>query len=93
MSSGEERSALEVLEDNLASFVSGLDNDLATMKRIAPTFSALFAETALSVLVLEYALCKKGVLGGDDVGEALAEAREAVKRISARAELSRAGRA
>ena len=87
------KTALEILEDNLTTFVAGLDHDLATMKRIAPTFSALFAETALSVLVLEYALYKKGVLAGDDVGEALAEAREVVRRVRVRADLGPAGRA
>lgn len=86
-------SAGEILEDNLVSFVAGLDLDFAKLHEIAPRFLALFTEAVLSMLVLEYAIRKKGLLDDQELSDALLDAQTALERIRTKRGVIAAGRA
>ena len=87
------KTADQTLEDNLTAFMSSLDPDLGTMRRLAGSFVALFTETALALFVLEYALRKKGLLEEDELTSALYDAQDALQRIRSRGGITRAGNA
>ena len=86
------KTAEEILEGNLAGFIAALDPQLDAMREVAPGVVSLIAETALGLFVIEYALRKKGLLGSDEMADALIEAQEAVGQLRARGVVS-AGRA
>ena len=85
------RTPSEILEEQLSFFTAELAPDLDRLRDIAPRFVSLFTETALSAIVLEHALRKKGLLDGDDLTDAMLEAQEAMKRLRARGAMSEAG--
>jgi hypothetical protein len=87
------RNSIEVLEDNLTALIAELGPDLDRVRSFAPRFVSLFTETALSVVVLEHALRKKGIVEPDEMTAALEEAQDAMKRIRGRASVGPAGRA
>ncbi len=87
------RTTIQVLEDNLMALMAELGPDLDRVRRIAPRFVTLFTETALSVVVLEHALRKKGVVHPDELTDALEEAQEAMQRIRRRGGMPFVGRA
>ena len=87
------RTPTEILEEQLTFFTAELAPDLDRLRDLVPRFVSLFTETALSTLVLEHALRKKGLLAGDELTEAMVEAQKAMKRIQARGTVSPAGRA
>jgi hypothetical protein len=75
---------LATLENQLALFIAGLDADLDALREVAPRFVSLFTETTLSVLTLEYALRRKGVLDDDELTQAIVDAQDALQRIRRR---------
>jgi hypothetical protein len=83
----------QVLEENLAIFISELEPELERLRELAPRFVALFTETTLSVLTLEHALRKKGVLAADEMTQAVIDAQDALQRIRARRRVAAAGTA
>ena len=87
------RTPAEILEDQLATFTAELAPDLDRLRDLVPRFISLFTETALSTLVLEHALRKKGLLAGEELTDAMLEAQEAMKRIRARGVMNPVGRA
>jgi hypothetical protein len=87
------KTATETLEEQLAVFTAELAPDLDRLRHVVPRFVSLFTETVLSTIVLEHALRKKGLLGGDELTDALVEAQQAMKRIRARGMTNPAGRA
>src|SRR5439155_16695856 len=87
------RTHTEILEEQLASFTAELAPDLDRLHHLVPRFASLFTETALSTLVLEHALRKKGLLAGDELTDAMLEAQVAMKRIRSRGAMIPVGRA
>jgi hypothetical protein len=65
----------DVLRANVDALMTALDTDLAQLRLVAPAFSGLMTETAISLLVIEYVLREKGVIEGPDMQEALQLAR------------------
>jgi hypothetical protein len=65
----------DVLQANVSALMSALQTDLAQLQLVAPAFSSLMTETALSVLVIEYVLREKGLIEGPDMRDALHLAR------------------
>jgi hypothetical protein len=94
------KSAADVLEDDLTSFMSSLDPELNRMSDLSGELRdmvagmlGLFTQTALSIFVLEYAIREKGLVTSEEMRSALLAAQDVLQRIRARGGVLPAGNA